>query len=354
VSAVDLARPDSRISRTRLLLKSLDYVALERTGDGHFRLLTEPLAWFTSLFGSAEQLALIPITGRSLYLDHFIANAQMFWLSGKLGKISSGTWTELDGTGRSWALEAHATANEAGNTLVIQEVGGRHQEQLRILQTAREHLLTEEALEREVQRRTDAIRAREQEIAMRLLAAAATRDGETGGHVRRIGLYSAVLGEALGWAAARVEDIRLAAPMHDIGKIGIPDAILRKPSRLTKEEFSLMQQHTVIGARMLAGSESALLQMAGEIALCHHEKWNGSGYPSGIQGAAIPLSARIVAIVDVYDAMVSERIYKAAIPECEVIEAMRGASGLDFDPELFAVFEKNLDAIREIRNSVPR
>lgn len=333
-------------------LEILNYALLERAPDGNFYLCMDPAPWFATIFGSEDRRGPVQVAGRSHYLDHFLADAQVLWLAGTGGKISSGTWIEADAYGKPWALEAHAIEDSTADILVIQEVGEGHRVQQGILQTAREHLLTEERLEREVRLRTAAIREREHEIAVRLLAAASTRDGETGGHVRRIGLYSGVLGETLGWEPSRVEDIRVAAPMHDIGKIAIPDAVLRKPGRLTNEEFGLMQQHTVIGAKMLGGSDIPLLQMATEIALCHHEKWNGTGYPHGRKGSEIPIAARVVTIVDVYDAMISRRVYKEPIPEREVIETMRAASGSDFDPELFNAFEAALDAIHQIRDLI--
>jgi HD-GYP domain-containing protein (c-di-GMP phosphodiesterase class II) len=151
----------------------------------------------------------------------------------------------------------------------------------------------------------------------------------------------------------RTANIRVAAPMHDIGKIGIPDAILLKPGRLTQDEFRIMRQHTVIGARMLGGSDIPLLNMAREIALFHHEKWDGSGYPNGLKRGEIPIAARIVAIVDVYDAMVHRRVYKTAIPEIEVLDTMARAAGHHFDPVLFDVFTGILPLIRQIREAVP-
>ena len=183
---------------------------------------------------------------------------------------------------------------------------------------------------------------------MRLLAAAGKRDEETGSHVRRIGLFAAAIGQALGWTAGRIADIRVAAPMHDIGKIGIPDAILLKPGRLTADEYRIMQQHTVIGAKMLGGSDIPLLVMSSEIALCHHEKWDGSGYPHGTRGEAIPIAARIVAVVDVYDAMLHRRVYKAPIAESEVLQSMAEAAGKHFDPALLEVFRSILPTIRDI------
>ncbi len=159
--------------------------------------------------------------------------------------------------------------------------------------------------------------------------------------------------EVLGWPADQVQNIRLAAPMHDLGKIGIPDAILQKPAGLTSEEFAVMKTHTVIGARMLEGSESAILQLAHEIALAHHERWNGTGYPRGLAGLEIPEVARILAIVDVYDALTHRRVYREALPEYEAMEIMEQGRGTHFDPFLFGVFLSLLPEIRRIAQQNP-
>ena len=137
--------------------------------------------------------------------------------------------------------------------------------------------------------------------------------------------------------------------MHDIGKIGIPDAILRKPGKLTPEEYAIMQTHTVLGARMLAGSDSPMLKMAEQIALNHHERWDGRGYPNGLAGYAIPESARIMAIVDVYDALAHDRVYRPALPTEEVLATMQQGEGTHFDPLLLTLFFSHLDELDDIR-----
>jgi response regulator RpfG family c-di-GMP phosphodiesterase len=335
-----------------LVLNGLDMVVLKREREDTFQLLTEPTAWFSGLLGTVPDTgAHLSLRGASDYLDHFLFEAAGFWLGGTQGRFRSGPWLEAQSGGERPALEAQALLHDSESFLILEHLGEAYEAQLRVLQSARNHLLNEEALEREVRRRTQSIRLREEEIAMRLLAAAATRDGETGSHVRRIGLYAATIGEALGWETSRIADLRVAAPMHDIGKIGIPDAILRKPGALSAEEFSIMQGHTTIGARMLGDSDIPLLCMAREIALGHHEKWDGRGYPGRLAGEQIPIAARIVAIVDVYDAMVHRRVYKPAIPELEVLASMEQGAGRDFDPALFEVFLGVLPAIRAIRDT---
>jgi len=208
-------------------------------------------------------------------------------------------------------------------------------------------------LEAKVRDQMHAIRRAHEETILRLLSASRYRDEETGAHIKRTGLYCELFAEVLGWPQEQIQNIRLAAPMHDLGKIGIPDAILQKPGRLTREEFEVMKTHTVIGARMLEGSESAILQMAHEIAIAHHERWNGSGYPCGLSGLAIPESARILAIVDVYDALTHRRVYHEAMPEHQAMEILDEGRGKHFDPFLFSVFLSILPEIRRIAAENP-
>lgn len=334
-----------------LVLTGLDMVVFKREHGDNFLLLTEPTASFGELLSTHHAAgARLSLRGASDYLDHFLFDATEFWLGGAPGRVRSGPWLEANSGGEPRALEAQALWQKDQAFLIIEHLGEAYDAQVRMLQNARDHLLKEEALEREVLRRTQSIRLREEEIAMRLLAAAATRDGETGSHVRRIGLYAAAIAEALGWETGRAADLRVAAPMHDVGKIGIPDAILRKPGALSEEEFRIMQDHTIIGARMLGNSDIPLLCMAREIALAHHEKWDGRGYPQGLVGERIPIAARIVTIVDVYDAMVHRRVYKPPIPEPEVLAIMGQGAGRDFDPALFKVFVEILPVIRAIRD----
>ncbi len=233
------------------------------------------------------------------------------------------------------------------NELAINVANALQRRQLALLSQA-----TQERLEGEVRRRTTQIRRREEEIALRLVAAAEFRDTDTGAHVRRIGLYAAALAQLLGWPATRVDDLRVAAMMHDIGKIGVPDSILLKPGPLLPDEFETIKQHTVIGARILERSEIALLEMAREIALSHHERWDGGGYPHRLAGDAIPESARIVAVCDVYDALVHDRVYRRAMPEPEVLELMGAQRDHHFDPRMLDPFLTEVATFRAIRNEV--
>jgi putative two-component system response regulator len=210
-----------------------------------------------------------------------------------------------------------------------------------------------EELQKMVREQTLTIGRAHEETIYRLVRASLSRDQETGAHLRRAGLYSEQLAAAAGWDARRVDQIRLAAPMHDVGKIGIPDAILRKPGKLTPEEIVILRTHSVIGANMLSGSASPVLQMAQEIALYHHERWDGTGYPTGAAGPRIPEAARIVAIVDVYDALTHDRVYRPALSEPEVLRTMIDARGKHFEPRLLDLFMTLVPEMRTIAQAVP-
>jgi len=207
----------------------------------------------------------------------------------------------------------------------------------------------ERRLEQEVRDRTADIRNREEEIALRLVWASEFRDDTTGEHIRRIGMGSAILAEALGHSKSFVDDIRVASPMHDVGKIGVPDHILLKPDKLTPAEFEIIKKHTEFGAGILGGSDIPLLQFASEIALTHHEKWNGSGYPQGLAGEDIPEAARIVAIVDVYDALSFDRVYRPAYSEEKVLKILQQGKGAHFEPSIFECFMDILPVLQLVQ-----
>jgi CHASE2 domain-containing sensor protein len=193
-------------------------------------------------------------------------------------------------------------------------------------------------LEREVHARTSELRATELEIVQRLGHAVESRDEETGEHVERIGALCERLALAAGLDAEAAELIHRASAMHDVGKIAIPDHVLRKPGPLDAGERALMQRHTTVGGDLLAGSRSSLVQLAEVIARTHHERWDGRGYPAGLRGEAIPLEGRICAVCDVFDALVSDRPYKAAWPVAEALAELRRESGRHFDPRLVELF----------------
>ena len=208
-------------------------------------------------------------------------------------------------------------------------------------------------LQEKVQEQTQTIRLAHEETIHRLMSASSFRDNETGAHIRRTGLLSEVLARAAGCDDSRAHQLRLAAPMHDVGKIGICDAILRKPGKLTEVEFEIMKTHTLLGARMLADSDSAVLQLAQQIARSHHERWDGRGYPDGLAGAAIHEGARMVAIVDVYDALSHDRVYRPALSEADILSIMLEGSGTHFDPHLLECFLSVLPEIRSVSEANP-
>ena len=207
-------------------------------------------------------------------------------------------------------------------------------------------------LEEQVRERTADVHRSQAEIILRLMSASEYRDDETGAHIRRIGLYVAAMAEKMDWKRSDVDAIRLAAPMHDLGKIGVKDSILLKPGKLTAEEFEIVKTHSAIGARILSGTDIPLLTIARDVALLHHEKWDGSGYPNGVAGKAIPECARLVAIADVYDALVNDRVYRPAFPEEKAIAIMTEERGRHFDPEIFDLFLSVLPELRHIREIV--
>lgn len=219
-----------------------------------------------------------------------------------------------------------------------------------------------EFLEQEVQRRTRELAAIQDVTIIAMASLAETRDNETGNHIRRTQHYVRALADHLQqhprFAAELDEETRhllfKSAPLHDIGKVGIPDHILLKPGRLTSEEFEVMKKHTTLGLDALEKAEERLgmdvpfLRLAKQIAYGHHEKWDGSGYPLGLAGEAIPLSARLMAVADVYDALISRRIYKNAMPHEAAVEYIRSQHGLHFDPDVVDAFLALQDEFRRI------
>ncbi|MGM8227173.1 HD domain-containing phosphohydrolase [Cellvibrio sp. ARAG 10.3] len=197
--------------------------------------------------------------------------------------------------------------------------------------------------------RVDELKKTRLEIVQRLGLAAEYKDNETGLHVIRMSHYSHIIARAAGFDEATAEDLLHAAPMHDIGKIGIPDSILQKPGKLTPDEWAVMREHPVIGARIIGVHPAGLLHMAHDIALTHHERWDGSGYPRGLQGEDIPMVGRIVAVADVFDALTTQRPYKKAWPLNEAIAYIREQCGKHFDPQLVELFLEQLPAILEVK-----
>jgi putative two-component system response regulator len=206
-------------------------------------------------------------------------------------------------------------------------------------------------LAEEVRKATAEIHAREQELLFRMSRAAEFRDPETGAHIQRMARYSRLIAAALGWSEERQDEMFLAAPMHDVGKLGTPDQILLKPGRLTPEEFAIIKKHTTDGWTILHGSASPTLQLAAEIAIAHHEKFDGSGYPHGLRGSDIPLSGRIVAVADVFDALTSARSYKPAWDMARGIAFLEQGRGSHFDAACVDAFLSQIDMVLEIHRS---
>ncbi len=192
------------------------------------------------------------------------------------------------------------------------------------------------------------------ETVRRLSMAVEFRDEDTGAHIERIGRFSTLLAEQIGLEEELCERMSHAAPLHDVGKVAIPDAILLKPGKLTPEERAIVETHAEEGHRLLKGSSSAILDMAATIALSHHEKWDGSGYPRGVAGETIPIEGRIVAIADVFDALTSDRVYRKAFSVEQAVDMMREERGRHFDPVLLDAFMEVLgrsgpDAREQVR-----
>lgn len=205
------------------------------------------------------------------------------------------------------------------------------------------------SLEEQVLLGLQEIEHREREILFRLAKATESRDDATGAHLERMARYSGLIAEAIGLPDEEVRMIEAAAPLHDIGKISIPDAILNKPGPLTPEELAVMREHPVRGFEVLRDSSSRFVQLGAEIALRHHERWDGTGYPDGLAGEAIPLCARIVTVADVLDALTTRRPYKPAWPMAEALAYLNEQSGKMFDPRLVEALMEHLERAEEIR-----
>jgi putative two-component system response regulator len=190
------------------------------------------------------------------------------------------------------------------------------------------------------------------DIVRRLSTAAEYKDQETAAHIERMSIYSARLAALAGLPGEEVDLVLHASPMHDVGKIGVPDQILLKPGKLTPDEWEIMKKHTVFGAKILSNSDSTLLRAAELIALTHHEKFDGTGYPAGMSGPAIPLYGRICALADVFDALTSVRPYKPAFEVDKAVSIMREGRGSHFDPDLLDLFLDDLDTIVRIKDGI--
>jgi two-component system response regulator RpfG len=222
-----------------------------------------------------------------------------------------------------------------------------------LLKMHEQHLIIQDRadwLARQVEVATDQITQREKETILRLARAGEYRDEGTGNHVIRMAKYSRHIAEALGcFSKQDCDDLEYAAPMHDIGKIGIPDGILLKPGKLNEYEWDIMQTHTTIGHAILSDSQSRYMQIGAVIALNHHERFDGKGYPNGLKGDEIPLIARVVAVADVFDALVSARPYKHAWETDEAIAYIQQQAGTHLDPQCVDAFMQRIEVIKQIK-----
>ncbi len=334
------------------LYTALNLAIFVQREEGQFALVGNVPPWLSYFLQPASHASLYPLAELFPFLSCFLPEASQHWQAQQTQTLSSGTWLETEANGQELALEAYALWLEQQPVLLLRNLGEHYHQEVAHLQYLRENLLLQEKLEQAVQQRTLKIRQREEQIAVKLVSLTCYRDGETGAHVRRIGLYAAAMAQALGWSTEQIEQIRMAAPMHDIGKIAIPDGILLKQGPLSAAEFVIMQSHTRLGAKMLANCQIPALDMAAAIALSHHEKWDGSGYPQGLAQENIPLAARITTVVDIYDALVHKRVYKQAIQEDETLRMMAQMSGIHFDPQLFELFVELLPIMQQIRQQV--
>lgn len=250
--------------------------------------------------------------------------------------------------------ETKKKALDAGASDFLTKPGDAAEILLRVrnfLETRRMHVQLQqmnEWLDERVRTRTAELSIARREALEALARAAEFRDDETGQHTKRVGELSALIAEDLGLSIDFVDAIRLAAPLHDVGKIAVPDAVLLKPAKLDQNELELMRRHTIIGERVFARTKSPLMVLAQSIAKNHHEWWDGSGYPAGLAGEAIPLEARIVAVADVFDALVHARPYKPAWSLSEAVAEIERCSGTHFDPKVVESFQRVVTRTREL------
>jgi putative two-component system response regulator len=248
------------------------------------------------------------------------------------------------------------------NEIIIGVAGALRRRELEISNRRHQHELEALVAERtaevhstlaQLQEANELLKAVQEEIIQRLSIASEYRDEETGAHIHRISHYTKLLTVRIGQDEGYVERIRLASPLHDVGKIATPDAILRKPGKHTPEEWEIMKGHSEAGYRILAGSGFPVLDMAAEIAISHHEKWDGTGYPHGLKGEKIPLCGRLTAVADVFDALSTERVYKPAFSIEKSVGIIRDGRGTHLDPEVVDVFLESLDDVVEIKRNFP-
>lgn len=309
---------------------------LQKVGYEQVRGITDPRAVAEAFSTGTPDLMLLDL--RMPHIDGYSLLEQFS------GEGAGGGFLPIIVLTADESLEAMERALSAGASDFLHkpfrpfEILLRIRNQLRTRQLYRDLRDANARLEERLVDRVHALERSQREMLERLAQAVEARDGETGEHTRRVGDNAGRLAEAMGLSAETVDLIQRSAPLHDVGKIGISDRLLVKEGPLTDEEREVMKTHTLIGGRMLAKGDSELMRMAERIALCHHERWDGTGYPKGLAGTDIPLEARIVAIVDVFDALSHDRPYRPAFTLEQVREEIRRARGRQFDPDVCDLF----------------
>jgi putative two-component system response regulator len=322
--------------------------------DGNVELLKRILtrAGFTHVEGTTDsrQAAAVYLEHRPdlILLDLHMPHLDGFGVMQQLNEIARNTYLPILILSGDVTPEARREALSRGAKDFVSKPFQQEEILLRIrtlLETRLLYVQVEDQnhqLEARVREGTRALEEAQIEIVQRLAMAAEFRDDNTGQHTQRVGQMSALIARQLGMPDSQVTLMRRAAPLHDVGKIGVPDSVLLKLGRLTPEEFNIVKSHTVIGARMLSGGKFPLLRLAEEIAFSHHERWDGTGY-AGLPGSDIPLAGRIVTVADVFDALTQQRPYKAAWPIADAIAEIDRQRGRQFDPAVAEAFLRVLE-----------
>ena len=334
------------------LLSALNIFVAERVKPAHLVAFApipefcQKLEWCMT---SAERAVLN--LDRSIFLAHFLEEAEEHWRRTSSGVLRSGPWVESDDTDAEFLLEASAVSLLEHKFLVVELLGTDLSQRRKLLQSVREKALQERRLRELVERRTREIALTQEAAIDGLASLSEMRDYETGGHIKRTQTYVRILAQRLSTHPKfksflndeTIEMLYKSAQLHDIGKVGLPDRILLKRGKLTEDEFKDANQHPRLGREALVAAERMLggnsfLRLAKEIAYTHHEKWDGSGYPEGLRGEAIPIPGRLMAVADVYDALTSQRVYKAAFPHEKAVEIIVDGRGTHFDPDVVDAF----------------